>query len=84
MNPEDIRRLRAESERTRDARRLEQELGVTDDRCHGRCEDLRDWFVWETRGLMASVAAHEVLDMVLNRLAADGRLAESPHPGGEA
>lgn len=51
--------------------RLGQQTGVTDDRCHTRCRDLLDWFVWETRGLMSDGEAHNVLDMLLNRLASD-------------
>lgn len=51
--------------------------GPADDVCYGRCGDLREWFVFETRGLMHEEEAHEVLDMVLNRLAA----SSSPETG---
>ena len=50
---------------------LDRITGVTDDTCHGRCADLRAWFAHETRGLLHEEEAHEVLDMLLNRLAAD-------------
>lgn len=47
----------------------------TDDNCYGRCDSpdgLRDWFIWETRGTLTPREAHEVLDMLLNKLRADG------------
>jgi hypothetical protein len=61
------------------AEALDQATEVTDDRCQGRCADLRDWFTWECRGLMDDEESHQVLDMVLNRLASDGLMRE----GGE-
>lgn len=55
--------------------RLEQELArFTDDTCYGRCDSpdgLRDWFIWETRGLLLPEEAHAVLDLLLNKLRAD-------------
>jgi hypothetical protein len=54
-----------------EAERLDRATDITDDQCHGRCRDLLPWFVWETRGLMEDGEAHNVLDMVLNRLASD-------------
>ncbi len=42
-----------------------------DDTCHGRCAALRDWFAYETRGLMDPDESHNVLDMLLNRLATE-------------
>ena len=52
--------------------RLQAQLAkFTDDRCYGRCDSpqgLRDWFSYETRGLLTPDEAHEVLDMVLNRI----------------
>jgi hypothetical protein len=53
------------------AEKMDRAAGITDDECHGRCKDLREWFTWETRGLMVPEEAHQVLDMVLNRLASD-------------
>jgi hypothetical protein len=47
--------------------------GEHDDNCYGRCVDHRDWFTWGTRGLLTPEEAHEVLDMVLNRLAVEIR-----------
>lgn len=47
----------------------ESKYGIHDDNCYGRCADHRDWFVWGTRGLLDPDEAHEILDMVLNRLA---------------
>ena len=40
-----------------------------DDTCYGRCADLLDWFAWECRGLLLPEESHNVLDMLLNRLA---------------
>lgn len=48
-------------------------FGPADDTCHGRCTpELRDWFVFESRGLLVPEEAHELLDMLLNRLAEAG------------
>jgi hypothetical protein len=58
------------------AQQMAQEAGITDDRCHDRCADLLLWFTWETRGLLDDGEAHEVLDMVLNRLASDAAARE--------
>jgi hypothetical protein len=62
--------------RSIEAVEMERAAGLTDDTCYRRCENLHDWFVWECRGLMSPEEAHEVLDMLLNRLASDGMLAE--------
>jgi hypothetical protein len=59
---------------------LDRSTGVTDDSCQGRCSTLLPWFVWETRGLMSDGEAHNVLDMVLNRVEAD-RAAEQGEGG---
>lgn len=52
--------------------RAEKELlRHTDDTCYGRCdspEGLSLWFQHETRGLLDGEVAHEVLDMLLNKL----------------
>jgi hypothetical protein len=53
------------------AEELGKLTGVTDDACYGRCEQYRDWFAHECRGVMHPEEAHNVLDMLLNRLAAD-------------
>ena len=59
----------------REVTRLERELRrFTDDTCYGRCDNpdgLRSWFTHETRGLLHPEEAHEVLDMVLNKIGAD-------------
>lgn len=55
---------------------LGKATGLTDDTCQGRCADLRDWFTYECRGLMDDGEAHNVLDMLLNRLAADASMPE--------
>ena len=62
-------------DRWSEAMALDRSTGVTDDSCQGRCSTLLSWFIWETRGLMSAGEAHNVLDMVLNRLAID-RAAE--------
>lgn len=61
-------------DRWAEAEQLDRATGVTDDQCHGRCSELLPWFTWETRGLMEEGEAHNVLDMLLNRLASDQRL----------
>lgn len=52
---------------------LEREVArFTDDACYGRCdnpEGMLHWFQHETRGLLGHEEAHEVLDMLLNKLA---------------
>jgi hypothetical protein len=69
-----------EESREREVRRrteaieMDRAHGLTDDTCHGRCEPLRAWFAWECRGLLHEEESHEVLDMLLNRLVADGLL----------
>jgi hypothetical protein len=56
----------------RELRGARQELArFTDDTCYGRCdspEGLLAWFQHETRACMCPEEAHEVLDMVLNKL----------------
>lgn len=56
--------------------RLEQEiLKFTDDTCYGRCvssDGMLAWFQHETRGLLDDEEAHQVLDMLLNKLTQDG------------
>ena len=56
-----------------------------DDKCHGRCGPYRDWFAWECRGLMVPEESHNVLDMILNRLATQSSTAVSlSHTDGAA
>ena len=55
---------------------MDRATGITDDECHGRCADLRDWFTWECRGLLHEEEPHNLLDMLLNRLAVDGQLRD--------
>lgn len=66
----------ADPDRWAEAEALDRAVGITDDVCHGRCENLRSWFTWECRGLMDDEESHQVLDMVLNRLASDGLMKE--------
>lgn len=60
--------------RDREIERLTRELAKhTDDTCYGRCDNpsgILAWFQFETRGLLDPEEAHEVLDMLLNKIRA--------------
>lgn len=58
---------------------LDRATGIADDSCQDRCREYLHWFRFETRGLLDHEEAHEVLDMVLNRITADGGLLPTAH-----